>query len=181
MFDWNLIPEGKRHIRRVMLGAGNEGLPDFINLDFFQSDKIDYKQDLRLPLPFDDNSIQEFHSNHVIEHFNYFEALNIFREVFRCLDHGGRFYSTLPDIQNVARQLATAPLGARRDSLLNCVYGGHAFGWQPSDAHKHHFGWSKESILLELKRVGFQTVRCDCIGSNSDIPIIQFEMIKPCA
>ena len=79
----------KKGIVKVHLGPGQlKYIKGWINVDAnIITGKVDVWADLRDPLPFNDNSIDQIYSHHVIEHLPKIEYH--FKEVYRCLKPGG--------------------------------------------------------------------------------------------
>ena len=180
MFDFSKLKPEKRNLRKVQLGAGSSDSKEYINLDYFEeSDNIDVEHDLKEELPFDDNTIEEFYSHNVLEHLNHPDVTKLMKEVFRCLKSGGKFVSRLPDFENAARQFLSLPPGKKRDNMMICMYGGNSFGWEPPDAHKHFFGWTRETMKTQLIDCGFVVEKCESVGPDSPIPVIDFTAVKP--
>lgn len=74
---------------KVQLGSGQiKYISGWINVDAnILTAKVDVWADLRNPLPFNDNSIDQIYSHHAIEHLSKIEYH--FKEVYRCLKPGG--------------------------------------------------------------------------------------------
>ena len=62
-------------LNRLHLGCGRTILEDWINLDFVALKGVDVFANLdtwaEVPLPFEDNSIEEFYGSHLIEHIQH--------------------------------------------------------------------------------------------------------------
>jgi predicted SAM-dependent methyltransferase len=178
MFSFDRLPKSKRHIRKVQLGAGSSNAPEYINVDFCAEKGVDLVHDLRKPLPFPDNSIEEFYSHHVLEHFGYHELVALLGEVWRCLKPNGKLVSRLPDFEHAARQFFALPPGAKRDNMLICIFGGNAFGWEPRESHIHCYGWTTKTLRERLVNSGFSVEQCESVDSDSHIPVIDFTAFK---
>lgn len=107
--DLKLYQETKRPEipRYINIGAGGFYHPFWHNLDMpnayyadSQKDKVHIKYDLRSlqPLPFNNDTIKVAYTSHVIEHINNNEVAYLFTEVYRCLQPGGYFRITCPDM-----------------------------------------------------------------------------------
>ncbi len=105
----DIYPEKKRpeQPRYVNIGAGAFYHPYWHNLDipneYFassQKDHIHINYDLTslLPLPFADNTLHAVYISHVVEHIADEHVQYCFSEVHRCLQQGGFFRITCPDI-----------------------------------------------------------------------------------
>lgn len=178
LWTFNNLKRSKRGLRKVQLGSGSNGSDNYINMDFDKNPGVDIVQDLRRKLPFPDNSIEEFYSHHVLEHFNYPELDSLLAEVFRCLKPGGKLISRIPDFEHSAKQFLKLPPGSKRDNMMICMYGGNAFGWEPRESHIHCFGWTKNTIREKLNKNNFFVERCESVDSSSHIPVIDFTAIK---
>jgi predicted SAM-dependent methyltransferase len=91
---------------KVHLGCGRtKYFPGWINLDAnFISAKLDVWADLRGRLPFPDNSVDVFYSNHVIEHLPDTVLPFHFGEMYRCLKPGGIIRVGGPNGEAAARK-----------------------------------------------------------------------------
>lgn len=94
-----------RNIINIFLGKGFKGIslgdtrgnffrPGWQTVDIVHADIV---CDLRTSgLPFTDNSIDAFHSSHLVEHIA--DPSSLFHEVYRCLKPGGIFRISTPDL-----------------------------------------------------------------------------------
>lgn len=83
----------------IELGCGPSKLPGSIGMDRIPLNGVDFVADLEQGLSFlPDNSIDEVHSRHFLEHVNAFESL--MRDVHRVLKPGGRQIVTVPHFSN---------------------------------------------------------------------------------
>lgn len=91
----------------VNIGAGAFYHPYWHNLDnpneYYKNDQksnlhIEYDLTSHLPIPLADNSIKVAYTSHVIEHISNEDVELLFREVYRCLQPGGIFRVTCPDM-----------------------------------------------------------------------------------
>lgn len=91
----------------INIGAGSFYHPFWHNLDnpneyYADSQKgrlhIQYDLTSHQPFPFRDNTLKVAYTSHVIEHLHNDDVEYLFREVYRCLQPGGYFRITCPDI-----------------------------------------------------------------------------------
>jgi SAM-dependent methyltransferase len=75
---------------KLNLGAGKSRMPGFLSVDSIPFEGLDVVADLTKPWPWDDNSTDEIHMSHVLEHFNGLERVHIFNEMHRVLIKGGK-------------------------------------------------------------------------------------------
>ena len=80
------------------LGAGGHPIPGWFNVDAKRSLGIDRVVDLRRRLPFPDESVTFIFSEHVIEHFDYYNEIpSLLKELCRILKKGGVARIVVPD------------------------------------------------------------------------------------
>jgi predicted SAM-dependent methyltransferase len=140
---------------KLNLGAGDERVPGFINVDLY-NEKADVKCDIR-KLSYDDNSVDEIRAYHVIEHFHYYEAIDVLREWRRVLKVGGPLTVETPDFLGSCKVFVNMPEGNRR-----FMYG-HFFStpWI-NDGMVHKFLFTPAQLTEALNAAGFETVkRCE--------------------
>lgn len=89
-------------IEKVVLELGcgpDKRIANSISIDLVDLPGVDIVADLNLGFPFfDDNSVDEIHSEHFLEHVNDLGAF--MREVFRILKPGGHKFFTVPHFSN---------------------------------------------------------------------------------
>ena len=69
---------------KLNIGGGLQPIDGFLNVDLCES--ADIKHDLRNPLPFEDNSVDEIMAVHAIEHFYQWEFPEILKDWARVLN-----------------------------------------------------------------------------------------------
>ena len=80
-------------MKKLNLGCGDKILPGYINVDVAEArlgKKPDVLCDLRKLTPFEDQSVDEILSVHVVEHFWRWEVVDILKEWVRVLKPGGK-------------------------------------------------------------------------------------------
>jgi len=90
-------------MHNLNLGCGKNKKDGFINIDFYEHPEcpLDIVQDLREPLPFDDNTVSFIYSSHVIEHFTWLEGKEFLAECNRVLYNNGKLRILLPDYRKI--------------------------------------------------------------------------------
>jgi SAM-dependent methyltransferase len=83
---------------RLNLGCGRSSLPGWVNLDCVDLPGVDVVADLndcrKTPLPFPDNSVDEFYLSHVIEHIA--DTLALMQELHRIGKPGAKLVARTP-------------------------------------------------------------------------------------
>jgi len=90
LFNRGLPPAPSGHARRLHLGCGRDIRPGWVNLDAHALPGVDVVADLDAcrvkPLPFHDNSFDEFYGCHVLEHLR--DPLPLMQELHRIASPG---------------------------------------------------------------------------------------------
>lgn len=75
---------------RLDIGCGPNKRAGFIGVDAVAFHGVDVVHDLNKPWPWPDNSVEEIHCSHCIEHFDAVQRVHIYNEMFRVLKVGGK-------------------------------------------------------------------------------------------
>jgi len=135
---------------KLHLGCGDMIIPGFINCDLY-NDKAEVKCDVK-KLPYEDNSIDEIYNAHIIEHFDYFEALDVLKEWKRVLKPDGKLSIETPDFFAICDALVKAPEG-ERFMLYDQFFGKP---WLPGQTHK--FLYTENQLGNTLNNLGFRNI-----------------------
>jgi len=155
----------------INLGAGDQGLPGWVNVDIFAAPGVTCRYDCRKRLPFPDDSARGIFCEHFLEHLDYSEEVPHFlSECRRVLQPGGVLRVLVPDAgryllayaQGGWEELAhLRPLDAgqvdahfqfpyrTRMELVNMVF---------RQGHQHRFAYDVETLAFVLRRYGFRQV-----------------------
>jgi radical SAM protein with 4Fe4S-binding SPASM domain len=138
-------------VKKLHLGCGDIILPDFINCDLFNP-KADLKCDVA-KLPFEDNSIDEIYASHIIEHFHFYEAMDVLKEWCRVLKPGGKVMIETPDMYASCMKFISADARGRSN-----LYG-HFFAqpWLPGQIHK--FLFTEEQLAYHFSVCGYEKMQ----------------------
>lgn len=133
----------------------------WITLD--QNDQCDICHDLLEPLPFDDNSIEQIYSSHLLEHFCFPDLIKLLKECYRVLIPNGIFEASVPNMMPYIEAYANPEKFVFPHEVDNNVfhyyskidyinYMGHLNG-------THHFMFDDENLPLIINSIGFRNVR----------------------
>ncbi len=103
--------------RFLNLGCGPAFHPEWVNVDFSDQGGAVVAYNLRLGIPFADNTFEVVYHSHVLEHFNKDEAEYFIEECFRVLRPGGLLRVVVPDLENVAKAYLQTLDDARNGSV----------------------------------------------------------------
>lgn len=153
-------PDGR--VTRLHIGAGQESLAGWINIDNQGHPGVDQVLDVRQGLPFED--VASIYAEHFIEHLTLDEGLAFLRECRRVLRPDGVLRLSTPNLDWVMlthyRGAATSEPDAREDCLrLNRAF--HAWG--------HRFLYNRATLVAALRTAGFGATAFRTYG-ESDRP-----------
>lgn len=100
-------------MKKLNLGCGDKILDGYVNVDIVESrlgNKADVVCDIRKLTIFEDNSVDEVLSVHVIEHFWRWEVPDILKEWTRVLKSGGRMVIECPNILTACEEILKDPI-----------------------------------------------------------------------
>lgn len=116
---------------KLNLGSGSNRMQDdFVNVDLHVA--ADLQHDLRQPLPYEDNTVDEIYSCHVIEHFTRSEWDFVRQDWARVLKRGGVMTLLCPDILKLCQLFAADQHQVR----IEQIYGQQS---HPGEFHKNGF------------------------------------------
>lgn len=145
---------------RINLGCGHLPLEDYVNVDMRDLPGVDVVAEVH-NLPFEQESLAEVHSAHVLEHFTVEDlrrrVLPRLRELLRP---GGRFSAVVPDAETML-----AEFGAGRYTFeeLRLV----TFGEQEYEGDFHFTMFSCQELEELLSDVGFTDVEFPVVGRRN--------------
>ncbi|MDJ1184822.1 class I SAM-dependent methyltransferase [Roseofilum casamattae] len=148
------------NINKLEIGVGNSAKKQgFITSDLSLS--TDFPHDLRLGLPFPDQSIDFIYSEHVLEHFSYNDLLFLLEDCHRVLKPNGMFSMVVPDPTIYLKAyFHSDPLEVKKycsydwglDYSSKMDYVNYIFYMDG----QHRYMFDRESIVQILSKVGFQ-------------------------
>ncbi len=116
--------------------------------------EVDFIGDLSDLSQFQDESIEEIYTSHVLEHVDQKNALKTLEGVNRVLKTNGKFYISVPDMDTLCHFLIN-PL---TDSKIKFHVLRMMFGGQIDKNDYHYFGWNYDFIQDYLKRANLTKI-----------------------
>ena len=138
----------EKNLIRLNLGCGSRILPDYTNIDLHNR-RAQVNHDLRKPLPYNDESVDEILAEHIIEHFTPAEWISVKQDWVRVLKVGGKLIIHCPDIMRCAQHLLYERKKKRR--WLLPIYGN-----PKQTCHKN--GFTLEFLQEDLIPLGIEIV-----------------------
>lgn len=169
-------------IIKLEIGAGEKRInKGWTTLDM-RSTKSDIDWDLRMGVPFPDNTVQAIYSSHVFEHFSYQHIRKLLKECYRVLKPEGTFSIVVPNsgfyVSAYLNNTNVSEIGGdiykpafhetTRIDYLNYV--GHMNG-------DHKYMFDEENLIFLLKDTGFRVVNLRDFDASMDKEFRDFESI----
>jgi len=145
---------------RLNLGAGHLPHPDYLNVDTRPLDGIDLVADVRA-LPFDEDSLAEVYSAHVLEHFPVEELRRVLLPYWvSLLRPGGSFVAVVPDLDTMIIEYSAGRLPF--EELREVLYGSQEY-----EGDFHHNGFTQSSIRALFEQAGLTGVEVRAFGRRN--------------
>ena len=145
------------------LGCGDKILPGYVNVDVVESrlgKRPDVLCDLIKLTPFEDDSVDEVLSVHVIEHIWRWEVLSFLREWVRVLRPGGKMILECPNLITACEEFLKNPdvfgTGIEGQKTLWVLYGDPS--WR-DPIMVHRWGYTPASLSHMMRDVRLVNVR----------------------
>src|SRR3954467_3366030 len=163
---------------RVMIGAGPSSHPGWIATDLTPTRSDVIYLDAGQPFPFDTESVDRIHTEHMIEHVAFPTGQNMLVECARVMRPGGRIRIATPDYDVMIR-LATEPLD---EEALGHVRGANERNGMAADqldepmhvvnrmfsGHGHRYLYNERMLARCLEAAGFADVVRHPAGETDD-------------
>jgi autotransporter strand-loop-strand O-heptosyltransferase len=138
---------------RLNVGCGDRRFDGYLSVDKYYPG-VDIQRDAN-DLGFDDNSVDEIKSFHMLEHLNKFEVGAVLREWYRVLRPGGELWLNIPDLEWCLVEWIRTP---EKDKLGHSL--DRVFGLQNKPGEEHKCGYTKNNARLLLEDYGFVVDKC---------------------
>ena len=168
--------------RELLLDIGGgyrSGTNGWLTVDM--SNECDIYWDLRLGMPFPNNSVAKIYSSHLFEHLTYAEGQKLMDECLRVLKPGGSFSIVVPNAQMYiewytgAREVPPGAFGWLPG--YNQTTGIDALNYVAYMAGEHKYMFDQENLLHILRAKGFENVVKRDFDPETDMAERDFESI----
>ena len=149
---------------KLHLGCGTNKLPGWINIDSVKGCDPDQLLDLREPLPYADQSVDEIMAEDLLEHFDKYMRYAVFGEWARVLKVGGTITVQVPNFKKILFRYFKFGFANFVDFIFgenmwrSEIYLGH-FG-------NHKWGYSEESLKDFVAHFGIAAFSIEKKGLN---------------
>ena len=150
----------------INIGSGS-GSPKYLpeQMDFYltldKCAKADIQKDILEPGLFNDNTINSFLMEHVLEHFSSEDGEKVISTLYNALKPDGELELSVPDMGNIDQV-------SDKDYRLKVMYGWRIYG----EAMFHRFGYTLQSLSELLLKYKFQIIKIE-EGWEYDAPSIR--------
>lgn len=152
------------HGTRLNLGCGHIPLDDYLNVDMRELPGVDVVAGVD-DLPFDEGTVDEIFSAHVLEHFAEDQLTrDLLPYWFRMLRPGGTFRAVVPDAVSMIDGFTEGDIPF--EDLRAVLYGGQEY-----EGDFHFTMFSAESMTRLLSDAGFVDVVVEDQGRRNDIAL----------
>jgi len=152
---------------KIHLGCGERYFKNWTNIDI-EAHKLDIKQDIRKPLPFENNSVDFIYNEHVLEHFIPTDGIQIIKNCYKILKPNGVLRTACPDLFDIVHKYLSN--WRDQDWIIN---GGHDFIRTKAEmlnmcfsSWGHKWMYDEEEMQRRLKEGGFSKLET-CKHSKS--------------
>ena len=136
---------------KLNIGCGHMPMNGYINVDLREIPNVDVVAPAD-KLPFDDGTVQEIFSSHLIEHFTQEEIKrNILPHWFKLLKTGGTFKAIYPDWEKMIFEYTESNYSFEKLREVT-------FGAQEYNGDFHYNMFTKESLTRILSEIGFKNI-----------------------
>jgi predicted SAM-dependent methyltransferase len=148
-----IVNEDKVRVRplRVNLGCGHIPIDEYVNTDARPLPGVDVVAEVG-KLPFDEGSLDEIRSAHLLEHFPGPRLDHLIGYWYSLLRPGGTFTAVVPDAESMIRSFVTGDIPWA--DLKEVTYGGQEYA---GDFHFTMF--SQDELVSTLTDAGFVDVK----------------------
>ena len=147
---------------KLEIGCGKRPRSGYLTCDIRPLPGVDFVCSAD-KLPFDDETVDEVYSRHVVEHFSLKEFLKVLEEWNRVLKIGGKIYIICPNLLWHLEQILNGTHESFwiKESGKNDRYWGFGslFGWQQDEYDIHKFGYYFELLAEILDEFGFSEIK----------------------
>ena len=147
---------------RLNLGSGSQEIEGYINVDARDLPNVDVIADLS-NLPYEDATVDEIFSSHVIEHFTFSQLQKeLLPYWYSLLKPNGVFRAIFPDFEAMLPDYQSGEISF--DQLARVVMGG-----QDYMLDYHYSLLASEKVMEMLQEAGFKDVKIIELGRKNDI------------
>jgi predicted SAM-dependent methyltransferase len=159
--DYQTKTESFKGEIKVNLGSGRLVDPDYINVDFREIPGVDVVADVR-DMPFEEGSLAELASAHLVEHFREYEFKTRVLPYWRSLlKQGGRIRIVCPNWEATIEKHETGEMPLDRFKEIT-------FGGQDYEGDDHFTMYTPATLSELLEKSGFRDVEVLAVDRDNN-------------
>jgi hypothetical protein len=151
--------------RKLDIGCGKNKKEGFIGIDQYKMDGVDVVMDVRNRWPYDDDSVDEVHSSHFIEHLTGQERVFFFNELYRVLKPGCKATIITP---HWASNRAYGDFTHAWPPVSEMSFYYLSKKWRETDAPHTDIRWNPKGYSCDLECAWGYGMRPDLVTRNSE-------------
>ena len=169
-YDWGILPLLSKFtwIRDVIIRFG------FLSKSYSTNWPLIKLVDIRKRFPLEDGSVDFIYCSHVLEHFDYWQVIEILKECKRVLSYNSCLRIVVPDIEKMAKSYLRGISRSEKSVLVDrpglkfCrFWWGHDKDKKPANfiqklsrkfIRDHQWNYDKYEMEIILRRAGFKKV-----------------------
>lgn len=137
---------------KLDIGCGKNKKLGFIGIDIDKNSNADIICSAS-KLPFEDSTVSEIYSSHLVEHFDSEEAKKFFNEIYRVLKNGSRVFLKIDTDWSQRRLLKKDPGHKKRYEVQEIKEMVKSFNFSKVERKIYRFGWHlRNKIFVELRK-----------------------------
>tara|TARA_Y100000768_G_scaffold61033_1_gene41470 strand:- start:2734 stop:3291 length:558 start_codon:yes stop_codon:yes gene_type:complete len=140
-------------VKKLHLGCGERYLSGYIHVDINKLDNVDIVTSVDNLAMFEDDSIDEIYSSHVLEYFDKFESLEVLSEWRRVLKKNGILRLAVPNFSSLVEVYNSTN---NIDNVIGPIVGRWEINKAEKIYHKQIFDF--KSLKNQLEHVGYRDV-----------------------
>ena len=162
-------------LKYLNIGCGPNTIPDFVNLDYSWSPKIDVCWDLNKNwLPFSDKYFRGIFSEHCFEHISFDNFIKNMKEIYRILETDGILRLIMPDGELYFSIYENRKKGINdkmpyEDGYISPMHRINGIFRN----HGHQFIYDFETVNIILKDIGFKSITKEKFNSGRNKKLLK--------
>ncbi|HQP10547.1 MAG TPA: methyltransferase domain-containing protein [Candidatus Omnitrophota bacterium] len=149
---------------KLHLGCGTNRREGWINIDSVKAVGPDLVHDIRRPLPYGDQTVDEVLAEDLLEHFDKYLRYVVFYEWARVLKVGGIITLQVPDFKKTLFRYFKFGY----DNFVDFIFGENLWGSEVYIGHfgNHKWGYSQKTLPAFVRLFGIHQVSLERKGLN---------------
>jgi predicted SAM-dependent methyltransferase len=140
---------------KLHLGCGKRYIPGFIHIDQAEHEHIDYNADVKKLDMIQDGSCSLIYASHVLEYFDYYEAIEVLLEWKRKLKKTGILRLSVPDFEKL---IIVYELTNDINKIIGPLFGRMNIQSTDSNYFYHKTVYDYPKLMEILSEVGFKNI-----------------------